>query len=144
MVTIVPEPPYHTAEQAEKAFYAAFEARNIKIMRAVWSRSDDVLCVHPMGQPIIGWPDIERSWLTIFEGIGDARFSLSDLRVFDSDRVSVRYVHENIHHGPGYTGLSTVYATNVYRLEDAGWQMVSHHASPGGVVREPDGERPVH
>ena len=33
MVTIVPEPPYHTAEQAEQAFYAAFEARNIKIMR---------------------------------------------------------------------------------------------------------------
>ena len=141
---IAPEPPYDSAEQAEKAFYAAFEARNIEIMRAVWSHREDALCVHPMGQPLIGWPDIERSWQAIFDGIGEARFSLSDLRVYGDDRVSVRYVHENIHHGPGYSGLSTVLATNVYRLENDGWRMVSHHASPGGVVNEPDGERPVH
>lgn len=140
-------PEFATAEAAETAFYAAFEARSLSAMEAVWSAAGDTLCIHPMGRASHGWPSIARTWKMVFDGIGDARFSLSDLKVLEMPGLCVRFVHENIHHGPGYSGMSRVLATNVYRLEDGGWRIVSHHASPGGIVRDPDeegSEQPMH
>lgn len=142
-----PTPALATAEAAEAAFYAAFEARDLIAMEAVWSAADDTLCIHPMGRALHGWASIARSWEMIFDGIGDARFGLSDVKVLEMPGLCVRFVHENIHHGPGYSGVSRVLATNVFRLEGDGWRIVSHHASPGGIVREPDedgGEQFVH
>ena len=142
-----PTAPFATAEDAESAFYAAFESRDLAAMEAVWSSAADTLCIHPMGPALHGWPSIARSWTAVFQGIGDARFSLSHLKVLEQAGLCVRFVHENIHHGPGFTGLSLVLATNVFRKERAGWRMVSHHASPGGVLREADeepGARPMH
>ena len=126
--------------EAEAAFYAAFEAMDLAAMAAVWSHAEDVTCIHPMGHAIHGWPALEQSWARIFQGLGQARFVLSDLREFAQPSLSVRFVHENIHHGPGFTGISRVLATNVFRLEDRGWRLISHHASPGGVLREPDAD----
>jgi ketosteroid isomerase-like protein len=132
-------PPYASAAATEAAFYAAFEARDPVAMQAVWSAGEDIVCIHPSGPALRGWPAIERSWRSIFEGIGDARFVLSDVQVFDQPALCVHFVHENIHHGPGFTGISRVLATNVYRRESDGWRMVSHHGSPGGIIHEPDG-----
>ena len=144
MMTIAPAPPYPRAEDAEAAFYAAFESRNMDIMRTVWSHDNDVLCIHPMGQPITGWLQIESSWTAILENFGQARFELSHRHVYEAGDISVRYVHENIHHGPGFSGLSVVLASNVFRRQGDGWRMVTHHASPGGVVQQPASDRPMH
>ena len=131
-------PGFETAAAAEVAFYAAFETRDLPAMRAVWSQAEDTVCIHPSGPCLRGWSAIGRSWEQIFSGLGEVRFVLDATVVHEDGAVSVRFAHENIHHGPGFTGQSRVFATNVYRQEAGGWRMVSHHGSPGGVVREPD------
>lgn len=131
---------FDSAAAAEAAFYAAFEARDVNAMRAVWSAGDDTVCIHPSGPCLRGWPAIGRSWEQIFGGLGEVRFVLDEAVVHEDHAVSVRFVHENIHHGAGFTGQSRVFATNVYRREARGWCMVSHHGSPGGIVRQPDAE----
>ena len=41
--------------EANRAFYAAFEARDIDAMSDVWEHSDRSACTHP------GWPTL-RGW----------------------------------------------------------------------------------
>lgn len=126
-----PKPVFESAQDCEAAFYAAFEAGDLEAMMAVWALHAPVICVHPGGPPLSGRDAIRQSWRQIFRGGADARFSLSDLRATDDERVSVRFVHENIHHGEGYREVAVVLATNVFVREGDGWKMSAHHASPG-------------
>src|SRR6185436_9085559 len=40
---------YPTAQDAEHAFYQAFERADLASMMAVWAEEDDIVCVHPGG-----------------------------------------------------------------------------------------------
>ena len=55
---------------ANQRFYAAFGSLDMAQMDAVWEQSDRALCVHPGWQPIVGWPEIRRSWQGIFKRRG--------------------------------------------------------------------------
>ena len=124
-------PVFESPAACERAFYAAFEACDLEAMMAVWSTDAPVLCVHPAGSPLTDRDAVEHSWRLIFQSGGRVRFSLTDLRVVEDATVSVRYVHENIHHGPGLRAMAVVLASNVYVREGKGWRMCMHHASPG-------------
>lgn len=58
------------------------------------------------------------------------QLQISDHQVTETTDLAVRFVHENIHHGPGLRMLSVVHATNVFVREGESWKMYSHHASP--------------
>ena len=122
---------FETPEACEAAFYAAFAACDVDAMMAVWALGAPLLCIHPGQAPLTGRDAIARSWAGIFDGGAKVRFTLTDHRVVDGTDVSVRFVHENIHHGPGLRSVAVVCATNVYVREAGGWRMCSHHASPG-------------
>lgn len=122
---------FETPTACEEAFYAAFAACNLEAMMGVWAQDVPLLCIHPGGAPITRREDIARSWAEIFEGGGAVRFTLTDRRVVEAVDVAVRFLHENIHHGPGLRAMAVVCATNVYVHESGGWKMCSHHASPG-------------
>jgi uncharacterized protein (TIGR02246 family) len=124
-------PGFESAQTCEAAFYAAFEAGDLDAMMALWADHAPLLCVHPGGPPLSGRHAIRQSWRQIFSGGAAARFSLSNLCVTEDARVSVRFVHENIHHGEGYRQVAVALATNVFVREDSGWKLSAHHASPG-------------
>jgi len=124
-------PVFDTPRACEDAFYGAFAACDLGAMMGVWSHDAPLLCIHPGGSPVTSREAIARSWAGIFEGGGGVRFTLTDLRVVEAADVAVRFVHENIHHGPGLRAMAVVCATNVYVCESGGWKMCSHHASPG-------------
>lgn len=124
-------PVFASAQDCEAAFYAAFEACDLDAMMALWAEHAPLLCVHPGGPPLTSREAVRESWRRIFDGGVGARFSLSDLRVMQDDGLSVRFVHENIHHGEGYRQVAVVLATNVFVREHGGWKMSTHHASPG-------------
>jgi uncharacterized protein (TIGR02246 family) len=126
---------YPTPEDAETAFYEAFERGDLAAMMSVWAEDDDVVCIHPQGPRLVGFEAVRESWVQIFSG-GTSRLRMRtvDPRKLSGQGVAVHAVVE-ILSVPGQQGpTQSVCATNVYELTDHGWRMVLHHASP---VSEP-------
>lgn len=122
---------FPTPEDAETAFYEAFERGDLPAMMAVWAESDDVVCVHPQGPRLVGFEAVRDSWVQVFSGAAQLRVRTIDVHKFDGQSVSVHAVVEVLSAPGSKQGpTQSVCATNVYELTDAGWRMVVHHASP--------------
>lgn len=118
-------------EDAETAFYDAFERGDLAAMMAVWAESDDIVCMHPQGPRLVGFEAVRDSWVQIFSAAVQLRVRTIDVRKFDGQGVRVHAVVEVLSSTGGKPGATqSVCATNVYELTDAGWRMVAHHASP--------------
>jgi len=121
---------YPTPEDAETAFYEAFERADLAGMMAVWAASDDVVCIHPTGPRLLGFEAVRDSWVQIFSGGSQLRVRTTDVKKYDGQSVAVHSVVEVLT-APGQQGAGqSVLATNVYELGDTGWRMVIHHAAP--------------
>lgn len=129
-------PPYRSAEEAEEAFYDAFEAADIDDMMAVWADEDGIVCIHPNGPRLEGKAAVRRSWEEIFANSRGMRFSITQRETFADKELTVHVVYEHIRVGREERNRSMVVATNAYRHTESGWRMVLHHASPC-----PSGER---
>jgi ketosteroid isomerase-like protein len=120
---------YYTAQEAEAAFYGAFQNRDVDAMMAVWAEDDDILCIHPTGPVLAGRAAIQDSWRGIFQHSSALKFFLEERQRLHDGSLQVHVVQEYIRVGDD-PPQSPVFATNVYRLTDSGWRMVLHHASP--------------
>ncbi len=117
-----------TPQEAETAFYQAFENTDIELMLMVWSQDDDITCIHPMSQCLRGKAVLE-SWRDIFQQSPKMKFQLSDVRIYTGQDISIHTLCENltIIHNPHST--SSLLATNVYRWQQGSWRMILHHTS---------------
>jgi ketosteroid isomerase-like protein len=112
---------------ANRAFYEAFEQRDLDAMSDLWEHGDDVVCTHPGWRALHGWGAVAGSWFALFGGPQVLQFILTAERAHVSGDTAWVTVEENlITEGSG----STVMALNVFRRVDAAWRMVIHHASP--------------
>jgi uncharacterized protein (TIGR02246 family) len=118
-------------DEAEALFYEALQAGDLDKMMSVWADDDEVVCVHPGGERVIGTDAIRAS----FEAI----FAQSAVPVLP-DRVHRLHRPEAaLHHLTERVQVLTTdgartawtLATNVYIKTPLGWRMVAHHASPG-------------
>lgn len=120
---------FPTPDDAETAFYDAFERGDLAAMMVVWAEGEDVVCVHPSGPRLVGFEAVRESWMQIFAGGTKLSVRVTDSRRLDGPSVAVRSVVENVNvagrEGPG----QRVSVTNVYVLTDAGWRIAMHHAS---------------
>ena len=119
-----------TAEQAEAAFYAAFESANADAIMDVWADDGNIMCIHPNGPRLVGQQEVREGWKQIMKYSPNMRFQLTFLDSVTTDDVAVHYVNEQIYVGGQQEPDFTVIATNVYRRTGDGWRMVLHHASP--------------
>jgi len=102
-------------EQANEAFYRAFESLDIKKMDEVWAREDYATCIHPGWSLRTGWPAVRDSWVMIFNNTFSMQFRLSDIMVQVAGDVAWVLCTENIMNSPGGEGPeSCVIATNLY------------------------------
>jgi uncharacterized protein (TIGR02246 family) len=121
---------FPTPDDAESAFYDAFERGDVAAMMAVWMQSDSVVCIHPQGPRLVGFDAIRDSWLQIFtSSTTRVRVMPTDVQKFDGQAVAVHALVEVLS-VPGQQGTQAVCATNVYELTDGGWRLVVHHATP--------------
>lgn len=127
---------FDSPDEAERAFYTAFEQGDLEAMMQVWDEDDDIVCVHPMGACLKGEEAVAQSWQEIFESGSPMRFEVTQRRFTRNETLSVHCVTEHIAHGPRFQNRSTVIATNVYKKTPFGWRMVVHHASPGSEETE--------
>jgi uncharacterized protein (TIGR02246 family) len=142
---------YPTPEDAESAFYDAFERSDLAGMMAVWAEDDDIVCIHPQGPRLVGFEAVRDSWMQIFAG-GTSRLKVRtvDVRKYAGQSVAVHSVVEVLSLPGQQAPAQSVCATNVYELTDNGWRMVSHHASPlsesptAATAEEPPASHTLH
>jgi len=123
------------AEQANAAFYSAFENADLDAMRDLWLEDAETLCVHPGAMPVRGTPAISRSWALIMANTPYIQFFLTDVETSVLGDVASVTCTENVLAAGADTPLSSfaggsAAATNVFRRTAAGWQLWIHHASP--------------
>jgi ketosteroid isomerase-like protein len=121
---------FPTPDDAENAFYDAFERANIASMMAVWAENDDIVCIHPQGPRLTGFEAVRDSWVQIFAGGAQLRVRTTEARKFDGQSVAVHQVVELVAPPGDKAPVTTLFATNVYELTEGGWRMVVHHAAP--------------
>jgi ketosteroid isomerase-like protein len=120
---------FPTPDDAETAFYDAFERADVAAMMVVWAESDDVVCVHPQGPRLVGLDAVRESWVQIFAAGAQLRVQTTEHRTFDGQALAVHNVVELVTPVGQQSPVTSVYATNVYVLTEAGWRMAVHHAN---------------
>ncbi len=124
---------FATSDEAESAFYSAFEMADISLMKALFA-DQNVSCIHPNAMPIIGRDEVLDSWEQILSTIAEPAFYPEVLhRSSEGNEVGNTAIHlvaERIaaDHQIG-TETSLVFATNIYIKQENGWRMMMHHSS---------------
>ena len=114
---------------ANDAFYRAFETLDIERMRAVWLTSDEIKCIHPGWELVVGWDAVMNSWELIMRNTPRIGFRLEDVQVVVNGGIGWVQCLENILDGDAVVGLAI--ATNLFQQNhDGRWLMIHHHASP--------------
>ena len=124
---------YATSQDAEAAFYKAFELADLAQMMAVWAEEDDILCIHPGGSRHVGVVEVRESWRQIFSQGPRLQFRLAENLVIAGRIMSIHSVYEHVTLTGEAGPASVAMATNIYSLTNRGWRMQVHHASPLAV-----------
>jgi len=127
---------FPTPDDAEAAFYDAFERGDLAAMMVVWAEGEEVVCVHPSGPRLTGFEAVRESWLQIFAANVKLAVRVTESRRLDGPSVAVRSVVESITAAGTQDAPQLVNATNVYVLTEAGWRLAMHHASPPAEAPE--------
>jgi len=124
---------FTTADEAESAFYSAFEMADIGLMNSLMADLN-VSCIHPNAMPIVGRDAVLASWEKILASLAEPAFYPEVLHRSvegnDVGNTAIHLVVERIaaDHKIG-TETSLVLATNVYIKQKNGWRMMMHHSS---------------
>jgi hypothetical protein len=112
--------------RANRAFYEAFESRDLNAMSDLWEHSDRVSCTHPGWGRLEGWAAVSASFYALFDGPAPIQFILTGESaeiVADTAWVSV---DENI---LGEDAGATAAGLNLFVRQNGDWRMVVHHSS---------------
>ncbi len=104
----------------------------------LWSDDDEICCVHPGGERLVGAAAIRASFEAMF-GNGTIDAEPHRVRRLESHSSAVHSVIERIRVAtPEGERFAWVTATNVYLKSARGWRLVAHHASPGSAEEAVD------
>ena len=111
---------------ANRAFYDAFEARDLDAMSDVWEHADRVSCTHPGWRTLHGWGAVSGSWFALFGGPSPLQFILTNEVVEVAGDAAWVTVDENL---ISADGGGTVAAVNLFVRAGERWSLVAHHGS---------------
>ncbi|MGB3533012.1 MAG: nuclear transport factor 2 family protein [Microcoleaceae cyanobacterium] len=116
---------------ANKAFYRAFEKKDIEAMSAVWSKGTASLCIHPGRDVTAGWDSIQKSWEQIFRGTQYLEIDLEIISVEVSGDMAYVVLVEKVMQVVGRKRLQAEsMATNIFTKMADQWYLIHHHGSP--------------
>lgn len=131
-------PVFATPEEAEDAFYRAFEKIDLEAMMATWADQDDIVCVHPGGDRLVGRIEVRESWRSIFGGGVKLTFRRAENIVLERPEIRIHSVMEEITVAGAGRMTARVLVTNVLVRTPSGWRMWMHHGSNPGSDMEAD------
>ncbi|MCG8356914.1 MAG: nuclear transport factor 2 family protein [Kiloniellales bacterium] len=112
---------------ANDSFYAAFLARDVAAMEALWAEDVPVACVHPGWHALTDREEVMESWAGILSNEAAPKVVCRSAQAFVQGESAFVVCYEQI-------GDSLLVATNIF-LRQAGpegrrWRMVHHQAGP--------------
>lgn len=113
-------------------FYHAFEGLSIDMMDSLWKHDENVICVHPGWELLVGWLAIRESWVTIFQNTEMIKFNITNAKVrsFDNSNIGVVVCQENIESSvSGQQDRIGVIATNIFERCENRWVLIHHQGS---------------
>jgi uncharacterized protein (TIGR02246 family) len=132
---------FTTPQEAEAAFYEAFEKADLEAMMAVWADDEDIVCVHPGGVRLSGMAQVREAWRQIFAGGQTLRFRLRQQQSLNGMTLAVHSAYEQISVAGEAQARDPVIVTNIYMRTENGWRMVVHHASPAPASPDAEAKR---
>lgn len=121
---------FEIPQDAEDAFYDAMEENNLDAMTAVWEESNDVVCVIPMIPARIGFNQVIEGWKPLIQGGVKIDVQIRHLHWIEMDDLAIHFVQEHISVMGQKQKQPPMYATNIYRKGDQGWQLLVHQNAP--------------
>ncbi|MDR7050216.1 ketosteroid isomerase-like protein [Duganella sp. 3397] len=128
-----------SAAETETAFYDALNRADVDALMALWADDDEIVCIHPGGQRLIGHAAIRTAWEAILAQ-GGLQIMPSQLHETHTLMSSVHTVVEGTTAASGEP--AHLLATNVYSKTPRGWRIVLHHVSiaPGAAPVDPQAQ----
>ena len=127
-----------TPQEAEQAFYRAFERADLAEMMAVWAEEEDIVCIHPGATRRAGLVEVRESWRQIFASGQRLKFRLAAARTYTARTICVHSVFEHVTVLGEQRPATPLLATNIYILTERGWRLFLHHASPLASEQAPE------
>lgn len=137
----MPDVVFSSPEDAENAFYHAFETADLDAMMRVWLDADYVECIHPMSHRLMGIAAIRDSWREIFRNNSGIEFETVDTRRIKHTDLAIHVVNEHLL--VNGNKRVQILATNIYEKTPEGWRMILHHASPAPRPAKAAGANPT-
>ncbi|KAL1330875.1 hypothetical protein HN51_048113 [Arachis hypogaea] len=110
-------------------FYESFRNGDLAAMQALWSKKDEVCCVHPGLKGISGYDDVIESWNLVWANYEfPLEIRLEDIKVHARGDMGYVTCMEFVKTKGGRWGGQFV--TNVFEKIDGQWYICIHHASP--------------
>jgi ketosteroid isomerase-like protein len=108
---------------ANAAFYAAFAAKDMAAMEALWAQRAPVTCLHPGWNLLSGREAVLESWRAILENPQQGRIVAGGATARLLGDAALVVCRELVSGNP-------LAATNVFILEDGAWRLVHHQSGP--------------
>jgi ketosteroid isomerase-like protein len=119
-------------EEANAKFYTGLNelfSGDIGVLEESWSHADDITCLGPTGDFLVGWDAVHKAWQE------EAALNLGgnvepyETRIVVGDDLAFSQCYEkgSNQDAEGRTVQVSIRATNVFRKENGEWKMISHH-----------------
>ncbi|CAN1142475.1 F-box protein SKIP8 [Linum perenne] len=115
---------------ANSRFYNAFRKGDLASMQRLWSKGENVCCVHPGASGVLGHDHVMESWELVWMNYDfPLEIELKNVRVhFRGDMGYVTCVE--FIRTTGGSSWGAQFVTNVFERIDGHWFICIHHASP--------------
>jgi SnoaL-like domain len=115
---------------ANRAFYRAFNERDVEAMEALWAPTGAMICLHPGQGPLLERADIVASWRGILKHPQSPKVRCTDEWVVGRPGLAIVVCREILAEGQ-------LMATNSFTRLGDGWRMIGHHSGQVPPVERP-------
>lgn len=119
-----------TLLELNKNYYRAFENFDLESMSQIWENADDVVCIHPGWDLLLGWDQVKESWQKIFSEQTLLKFTIRNPKVMIFENIGIISCTEEIFISSTSAISQNFFATtNMFRKTESGLKMFYHHSS---------------
>ena len=118
-------------KEAAMQFYSSLNTMfkgDVTPMIEMWSHAPDVTYLGPQGGILVGWDEVRKAWEDQAALKLGGQINPEDMHITVGDTIGIA---QNYERGTSYIDgkpvTVAIRATNVFRLEEGKWKMISHH-----------------
>ncbi len=119
---------FATPEDLEQHFYTAIARHDIEALMACWAEDEEIVCIHPTGQQLIGHQAIRASWLAVFTAT-HFQIAITPVSQWQGMMVATHHQLEMLLVGDEQTPHGPLHVTHTFVRNEHGWRLVCRHAS---------------